>query len=338
MEQKERYLGEVMRELDTLPCSHPASVNVDVANFYHALTRMIRPNLVVEIGCFIGFSTLHFAQALHEQGFGRMITIDAFDWEVDAGRGMENREVVARRYLTKSGLGHLVRMIRGYSAEVYREIEEEIHDRIDLLYIDGDHSVEGVFSDFNLYYPQVRQGGFVLLHDIYPEMCGEYGPRVLLETLKRRRAVPRKLELLELPTRDGFGIALLRKRRAETVTVRPPAVSGPRVLLSKVVRRFTGGNLGPGSLNYLVGTGGIRLVVVDAASGRPVADALVSCPQRWDEQRRTDVHGRVSFRHFLPNRYRFDVEAEGYEPVRGHLVDLPWSRKMVEYTVVLERA
>jgi predicted O-methyltransferase YrrM len=29
---------------------------------------------------FIGFSTLHFAQALREQGFGKIISIDAFDW------------------------------------------------------------------------------------------------------------------------------------------------------------------------------------------------------------------------------------------------------------------
>lgn len=96
------YLHDVIAEMDRLPCSHPASVNVDVANTYYALTKMLRPKLVVEIGCFIGFSSQHIAQALKDQGFGRLISIDAFDWEVDAGCGMENRQVVAERYRKKA--------------------------------------------------------------------------------------------------------------------------------------------------------------------------------------------------------------------------------------------
>jgi hypothetical protein len=38
---------------------------------------------------------LHFAQALREQGFGKIISIDAFDWDVDAGNGEQNRQEVA---------------------------------------------------------------------------------------------------------------------------------------------------------------------------------------------------------------------------------------------------
>lgn len=37
---------------------------------------------------------------------------------------------------------------------------------VDLLVIDGDHSVAGVRADFAVYSPLVRDGGLVLLHDI----------------------------------------------------------------------------------------------------------------------------------------------------------------------------
>jgi predicted O-methyltransferase YrrM len=39
---------------------------------------------------------------------------------------------------------------------------------IDVLFIDGDHSYEGVRADFEMYAPLVRSGGIVTFHDILP--------------------------------------------------------------------------------------------------------------------------------------------------------------------------
>ncbi|HXA13920.1 MAG TPA: class I SAM-dependent methyltransferase [Opitutaceae bacterium] len=41
-------------------------------------------------------------------------------------------------------------------------------EKVDLLFIDGDHSYEGVKADFQLYCPWVRPGGLVVFHDIVP--------------------------------------------------------------------------------------------------------------------------------------------------------------------------
>ncbi len=40
--------------------------------------------------------------------------------------------------------------------------------KIDFAFIDGDHTYEGVRSDFSLYVPLVRKGGIIALHDILP--------------------------------------------------------------------------------------------------------------------------------------------------------------------------
>jgi len=41
-------------------------------------------------------------------------------------------------------------------------------DRLDVLFIDGDHSYDGVKADFELWSPLVRPGGLVIFHDIVP--------------------------------------------------------------------------------------------------------------------------------------------------------------------------
>ena len=38
--------------------------------------------------------------------------------------------------------------------------------QLDLLFIDGDHTYEGVKSDFEMYSPLVREGGMIAFHDI----------------------------------------------------------------------------------------------------------------------------------------------------------------------------
>ena len=46
--------------------------------------------------------------------------------------------------------------------------------KLDFLFIDGDHSYEGVKTDFELYSPLVKKGGIISFHDIakHPEEWG----------------------------------------------------------------------------------------------------------------------------------------------------------------------
>jgi len=66
----------------------------------------------------------------------------------------------------------------------------------DCLFIDGDHSTEGVKMDFEMYSPLVRKEGIVGFHDY------NHGPvRTFLDTM---------LDSLEILPRDYYGIALYR--------------------------------------------------------------------------------------------------------------------------------
>jgi predicted O-methyltransferase YrrM len=89
------------------------------------------------------------------------------------------------------------------------------HELLDVLFIDGDHSYDGVRADFELYSPLVRSGGIVLLHDVNedyrtsrgletPSISGEV-PRFWHE-LKGRHQTE---ELVAEPGQDGYGIGLV---------------------------------------------------------------------------------------------------------------------------------
>ncbi|SMG66777.1 [weak similarity to] O-methyltransferase, family 3 [methanotrophic bacterial endosymbiont of Bathymodiolus sp.] len=330
------YRSEVIKEVSRLPCSHPASVNIDVANLYYSLTKMVRPLLVVEIGCFIGFSTLHFAQALREQGFGKIISIDAFDWDVDAGNGEQNRQEVAEHYRKKSQLEDIITYVKGYSGQVYADLTKDIEQQIDLLYIDGDHSVKGAFEDFNTYYDDVRVGGYLILHDIFPSMCGVNGPRVLIDALKKSGNVPKNLDLIEMQTRDGFGISILRKLNSHSVRVTPSVDDVSQLLVKKIWRKLTGNS----TPSLMTSNEQIKILIkiVDSETSQPVAGAEFVCPQRWNEQRVAGADGLVVLDHYLPNRYQVTLSAAGYNTKAAILLDVKAEISEQEFIIKLDKS
>ena len=45
---------------------------------------------------------------------------------------------------------------------------------VDILFIDGDHTLEGVTQDWEMYSPLVREGGIVVFHDIVDHSAGAF--------------------------------------------------------------------------------------------------------------------------------------------------------------------
>jgi predicted O-methyltransferase YrrM len=86
---------------------------------------------------------------------------------------------------------------------------------LDLLFIDGDHSYDGVRADFERYGRLVRPGGLIALHDVNedfrtrhgvdsPSISGEV-PRFWQELKQSHKTE----ELIANPEQDGFGIGLV---------------------------------------------------------------------------------------------------------------------------------
>ncbi len=313
-----QYVNDCIEEMFSLSYAYPASVNIDTANFFYAFTKNVRPQLIVEIGCFIGLSTQHFAQALSEIGFGKIISIDLFDFEVETAEGIKNRFEITKYYLAKAGLDGVTHIVKGASTEVRSNIKEDIEGKIDLLYIDGDHTVNGIFSDFNAYYNDVRKGGYIFLHDIYPHMCGWNGPRKLIDHLKRLGTMPNNIELIEFPTKEGYGIAILRKINSETLHFDIASVKNcyPTQDLSHVAL--------------------VEIVVKNYNTGKPIPGATVSCNDiPVDGKGITDCNGILSHRGILPNRYVLEISAEGYVTKQDVIIHVLYERNIQQFEVKL---
>jgi len=127
------------------------------------------PSVVVEIGTALGGVFFSLCKRAHPEALLVSIDLppgetgeDGFDY---AQKNKETDEEI-RSYAQP---GQTVHLIRGdsHSPEVLAELEEILDGRpIDLLFIDGDHTLEGVTADYETYSKLVRPGGMVAFHDI----------------------------------------------------------------------------------------------------------------------------------------------------------------------------
>lgn len=83
------------------------------------------------------------------------------------GGGYPRRKIPLYRKFPKSGQQlHLIRADSHLEETKRRVIRILNGELLDYLFIDGDHTYEGVRRDFEMYAPLVRSGGMIALHDI----------------------------------------------------------------------------------------------------------------------------------------------------------------------------
>jgi len=80
--------------------------------------------------------------------------------------------------------------------------------RLDFLFIDGDHSYEGVKSDYEMYSQLVSSGALIAFHDIVPRVGFDSGVPRFWQELKKTMPVT---EFVADWKQDGFGIGVVRK-------------------------------------------------------------------------------------------------------------------------------
>jgi hypothetical protein len=136
----------------------------------------INADSIVEIGVFEGVNTLNFAK--HSNTDAMIFAIDPF---FKGNLGVNYGELIAKRLWKRQNVTRKISIIRGLSWDVI----EQIPDGIDLVFIDGDHSFEGVKRDFDLYSKKIHLGGVIALHDARVFDNGwtshDWGPVVFVE-------------------------------------------------------------------------------------------------------------------------------------------------------------
>jgi predicted O-methyltransferase YrrM len=115
---------------------------------------------MVEIGSFVGESTVLFAQS-----FKQVIAIDPFlaDYDpADPTSYLFEFKNVYETYLERTGDHQNIKTIKLTSNDAKDVLKDELFD---FIYIDGLHTYEGVKTDIYNYLPLVKKGGVIGGHD-----------------------------------------------------------------------------------------------------------------------------------------------------------------------------
>jgi predicted O-methyltransferase YrrM len=189
----------LLREMEGYGAQHGVpSADGEVALFVEITARAINAKRALEIGMAIGYTTIHLARAVGEDGL--VVTIDPDDEMIKAAEG----------YLTRAGLRDRVRIERGKALEVIPQLK----DTFDLLFIDA---VKEEYSDYlKLSLPRLRKGGVVIVDNLLwgGQVAGEIrsadqesSTNALREFNKYFVNHP-KLRALILSVGDGLGYAV----------------------------------------------------------------------------------------------------------------------------------
>ena len=203
-----RLLELTPEELFDLRISvQPVVASQQLDEIVPALERIerLRPQRVCEIGTAAG-GTLYLLT--------RVSAPDALVVSIDLGISPHTRALRAR--LARPGQRVVSLAGDSHSEETAVRLERLLDGQpLDVLFIDGDHSYEGVRADFERYGRLVRSGGIIALHDVNEDFRTRHGivtpsisgdvPRFWRELKKRHRTE----ELIADPEQDGFGIGLI---------------------------------------------------------------------------------------------------------------------------------
>lgn len=160
------------------------------------ISLMIRPEMILEIGTFTGYSAICLAKGLKPGG--NLITIESND----------EMSGFSHSYFCKAGMETRIIQMNGRAQDIVPTLKETF----DLVYIDGDKREYTEY--YNLVTEKVKTGGFIIADNVL------WGNKVLQENpddpmtngiIKFNEMIRKQknIEKVILPVRDG--IMLIRK-------------------------------------------------------------------------------------------------------------------------------
>lgn len=206
---KNEDIESVIHALKTSNSFRLDQQEIEITQIFH-LIKKHRPKVLCEIGSFRGGSLFIFCYAAQD---GSEI------FSIDINYPLK-RKVAHSRFAFKN---QKIVCIEGdsHSTKTWRKLSRKLRNQnIDFLFIDGDHTFEGVQKDFEMYYPLVSSQGIIAFHDIVPDSTLKTGKKSssytggvpqFWEYIKTKGY--RTQEFIQNRDQDGFGIGVIYKRR-----------------------------------------------------------------------------------------------------------------------------
>ncbi|HTH36472.1 MAG TPA: O-methyltransferase [Pyrinomonadaceae bacterium] len=153
-------------------------------------SRMIRPKVVLEIGTYLGYSALCFAEGLADGG--KVITLDI----------LEDTNKVARSFVERTEFKERIDFRLGHATKIIPTLNETF----DLVFIDADKP--NYSNYYNLVFDKLCPGGFIIADNVLWSGKvldpGDDENAAALAEFNKMVLVDERVSNVLLPVRDGL--------------------------------------------------------------------------------------------------------------------------------------
>ncbi len=175
---------------------------------HYSFVRNTKPHRVLCIGSRKGFIPALLALAVRENGRGHVDFVDAGYDESSPGKNWSGigfwKKGDPAAHFSKIGVQE---QITTYVMTTKQYAATFPDRRYQYVYVDGDHSYEGVRTDYSLFWPRLDPGGFMAFHDISARGSldgGTFGVRKFWNSMPNAHAI-------RFPFPEDSGLGILQK-------------------------------------------------------------------------------------------------------------------------------
>jgi predicted O-methyltransferase YrrM len=181
----------------------PGQVRSEILEFLNVVER-VKPKAILEIGTARGGTLFLFCRIASKNA--TIISIDLPGGKFGGGYS-EKRKFLYRQFAQLRQKIHLL-MMDSHQGETLEQVKTILDgEKLDLLFIDGDHTYEGVKRDFEMYGSLVRQDGIIAFHDIVSGPSASVGG--VPQFWRENKDYYQSKEIVEAWNQGGYGIGLL---------------------------------------------------------------------------------------------------------------------------------
>lgn len=128
-------------------------VETETGEFLYGLVRRLKPKSILTTGTYTGVSDLYIAQALKDNGFGKITALEFESFHINRAKELWN----------KMGVGHLIESVLTDSTKY------EPKERYQFMFLDTELHLR--YHELVKFYPFLDEGGYVLVHDMPRNLC-----------------------------------------------------------------------------------------------------------------------------------------------------------------------
>jgi predicted O-methyltransferase YrrM len=197
--KEDPLLASLTKSASKLPGAH-MQISAEQGLFLRFLTKLLKPQKILEIGTFAGYSALCFAMELPFQG--KLITCDL------AGPWLE----VAKEFWVKAGVQDKISLKTGPALVTLKcLIDQQEEDSFDIAFIDADK--QNYFLYFEGCLKLIRPGGVIIIDNVFWKgLIKEDTPHdkraVFFKEFNQRLLEDKRIFSMTLPLSDGLTLAL----------------------------------------------------------------------------------------------------------------------------------